>query len=94
MSRPELWAWGSFVGTLLLLVLVVDLALPLRALFADEDELACILQRLEDQPELVESYRARASNRVREAYTWDHITDGYEALFQAVVEQRTRRSVR
>ncbi len=63
-------------------------------LFTEEDELACILQRLEDQPELVESYRARAWDRVREAYTWDHITDRYEALFRAVVEQGTRRTAR
>jgi glycosyltransferase involved in cell wall biosynthesis len=61
-------------------------------LFADEDELACILQRFEDQPELVESYRARAQNRVREAYTWEQITDGYEAVFHEVVERRARRS--
>jgi glycosyltransferase involved in cell wall biosynthesis len=61
-------------------------------LFADEDELACILQRFENQPELVESYRARAWNRVREGYSWERITDGYEAVFRAVVERRARRS--
>lgn len=61
-------------------------------LFADQYELACILQRFEDQPDLVKSYRARAWNRVREAYTWEQITDGYEAVFRAVVVRRQHRS--
>ena len=61
-------------------------------LFADEDELVRILQGFEDQPGLVESYRARAWSRVREAYTWEQVTDGYEAVFRAVLERRARRS--
>jgi len=30
---------------------------------------------------LAESYRRRAPDRIRAAYTWDRITDQYEELF-------------
>jgi len=48
----------------------------------DPSGLAELLQRFEDQPELVaESGRANTA-RVAEHYSWDLVTDGYEALFE------------
>lgn len=48
----------------------------------DPEDLARRLQSVEDQPEMAERYRRRAPERIRAAYTWDHITDQYEELFQ------------
>lgn len=45
------------------------------------DDLAAKLQYIEDRPELAAEYRRRAPDRIREAYTWDHITDQYEEFF-------------
>jgi len=45
------------------------------------DDLLKKLQYIEDHPEIASDYRRRASNRIREAYTWDHITDQYEEFF-------------
>jgi len=45
------------------------------------DDLRKKLQYVEDNPELAAEYRRRAPERIREAYTWDHITDQYEELF-------------
>jgi glycosyltransferase involved in cell wall biosynthesis len=45
------------------------------------EDLAAKLQFLENTPRLVEEYRRRAPDRIREAYTWEHIVDQYEELF-------------
>ncbi|HYL92897.1 MAG TPA: glycosyltransferase, partial [Alphaproteobacteria bacterium] len=50
-------------------------------LFRDGDDLARKIKMIEDQPELAASYRRRAPERIRQAYTWEHITDQYEELF-------------
>jgi glycosyltransferase involved in cell wall biosynthesis len=47
----------------------------------DTEELARKLQDLENQPDIVADYRRRAPARIREAYTWERITDQYEELF-------------
>ena len=47
----------------------------------DPLDLAAKLQHIEDHPEVAAAYRARAPQRIREAYTWDQITDQYEELF-------------
>jgi glycosyltransferase involved in cell wall biosynthesis len=39
------------------------------------------LQRVEDHPEIAARYGLRAPERIREAYTWEAITDQYEELF-------------
>jgi hypothetical protein len=39
------------------------------------------MQYIEDHPEVAVDYRRRAPERIREAYTWEHITDQYEELF-------------
>ena len=46
----------------------------------DATDLARKLQQIEDHPEQAVKYRNRAQNRVREAYTWEKITDQYEEL--------------
>jgi glycosyltransferase involved in cell wall biosynthesis len=44
----------------------------------DPSDLARKLQRIEDHPEQAVEYRNRAPRRIREAYTWEKITDQYE----------------
>jgi glycosyltransferase involved in cell wall biosynthesis len=58
----------------------------------DHEDLARKLQELESHPEVVAEYRRRAPERIREAYTWEKITDQYEELFLqlAVGEDPTR----
>ena len=48
-------------------------------------DLTVQLERLLDDPELVESYRARARERARR-YSWDAVTDQYERLLARVSE--------
>lgn len=47
----------------------------------DPLDLATRLQHIEDSPEVAADYRSRAQERIREAYTWENITDQYEELF-------------
>lgn len=47
----------------------------------DSTDLARKLQHIEDHPEQAAEYRLRAPSRIREAYTWEKITDQYEELF-------------
>ena len=51
------------------------------------DDLTVQLERLLNDPELVEDYRRRALERARE-YSWDTVTDQYERLLTAVYEAR------
>jgi glycosyltransferase involved in cell wall biosynthesis len=46
------------------------------------EDLAVKIQILEDNPGLVDEYRMRAPERIRERYTWERITDQYEELFE------------
>jgi glycosyltransferase involved in cell wall biosynthesis len=50
-------------------------------LFRDSDELAEKIHLIESKPELAESYRRQAPDRIRAAYNWERITDQYEELF-------------
>ncbi len=52
---------------------------------AGVDDLAVQLDRLLNNPKLVEQYRRRALDRARE-YSWDAVTDQYERLLRAVCE--------
>lgn len=45
------------------------------------------LQSLLDQPERAEEYRCRAQERVRQHFTWDVVTDEYEALFAKILKK-------
>lgn len=44
-------------------------------------DLAKKMQYVDDHPEIAAEYRQRAPERIREAYTWEHITDQYEEFF-------------
>jgi glycosyltransferase involved in cell wall biosynthesis len=54
---------------------------------AGVDDLTRQLERLLDDPQLVEQYRERALERAR-GYSWDAVTDQYEQLLQAVFAGR------
>jgi glycosyltransferase involved in cell wall biosynthesis len=47
-----------------------------------------LLQRLLDDPALVEEYRRRAQERAAAVYSWEAITDQYEELFHSLLERR------
>ena len=49
--------------------------------------LAAVLDRVLADPELVEDYRCRATERARE-YSWDAVTDQYEQLLQTACDMR------
>jgi glycosyltransferase involved in cell wall biosynthesis len=48
----------------------------------DPRTLAVLLQQLDHDPTLLDGLRARASARARARFSWEHITDEYEQLFQ------------
>lgn len=54
---------------------------------ASAEALARILQQLVDDPQLVETYRQRARRRALTEYTWDSVTDRYEALFSRLLKR-------
>jgi glycosyltransferase involved in cell wall biosynthesis len=54
--------------------------------------LTAALERVLDDPALVDDYRARARERARR-YSWDAVTDQYEALLERVVAARATRDV-
>jgi glycosyltransferase involved in cell wall biosynthesis len=47
--------------------------------------LAALMTDVAQRPDLVEDYRARAMQHARERYSWDSVTDQYEALFRQLV---------
>ncbi|MBZ5564090.1 MAG: glycosyltransferase [Acidobacteriia bacterium] len=47
----------------------------------DAQDLARQIQNLESHPEVAAEYRRRAPERIRQAYTWEKITDQYEEMF-------------
>ena len=49
------------------------------------DGLAAALGRLAADPALVQQLRAAAVQRVRDRYSWEHVTDVYEGLFNKLV---------
>ena len=50
--------------------------------YASPEELTARLQAAIDQPELVETLRARARARIEAVYSWEAVTDQYEKLFK------------
>jgi glycosyltransferase involved in cell wall biosynthesis len=54
----------------------------------DAAALSTAIDAIDKDPELAARYRAKAPNRIREAYTWDFITDEYEKMFRAVAAAR------
>jgi glycosyltransferase involved in cell wall biosynthesis len=57
----------------------------------DVEDLRRQLQHVEDNPEVARRFRERAPERIREAYTWEHIADQYEDYFQELVSLRSRK---
>jgi glycosyltransferase involved in cell wall biosynthesis len=51
------------------------------------DELAKQLQFAESHPVEMQQFRARAPERIRERFTWEQITDQYEALFRKITDK-------
>jgi glycosyltransferase involved in cell wall biosynthesis len=49
------------------------------------DSLRAVLQQLLDDPDLVAAYRQRAAARAAEKFSWEAVTDAYEALFYDVL---------
>jgi glycosyltransferase involved in cell wall biosynthesis len=58
----------------------------------DPDVLAKTLSALEREPEKVAALRSRSRERILQKYTWDKITDQYEALFTRILEQKRKTS--
>lgn len=60
-----------------------EVLLPDSGLLFGEDpgDLAAKIEYIEDNPGVAETFRLRAQQRIREAYTWEHITDQHEELF-------------
>jgi glycosyltransferase involved in cell wall biosynthesis len=51
----------------------------------DAEDLHRKLEYLEHHPEVTEAYRRRAPERIRDAYSWESITDQYEEFFLRLV---------
>ncbi len=49
------------------------------------ETLAALMTDVAQRRDLVEDYRARAIRHARERYSWDSVTDQYEALFRQLV---------
>ena len=56
----------------------------------DVDALTALLTSLDRDETQAAALRARAPDRIRQAYTWDFIADEYERVFQEVVENGGR----
>ena len=52
------------------------------------EALRSVLKSVLDDPEMTATYRERASERAHRYYTWEAITDAYEALFYDVLAGR------
>ncbi|HYH85299.1 MAG TPA: glycosyltransferase [Pyrinomonadaceae bacterium] len=76
----EAMGYGNCVLTLAApenVEVVGEAAIP----YADAKDLAGQLQRVLRDGAIVNRYRQRAQERVRERYDWEHVVDEYEALF-------------
>jgi glycosyltransferase involved in cell wall biosynthesis len=60
----------------------------------DVEGLRAVLQHIDQHPELAEQYRRRAPQRIREAYTWEGVTDAYERLFYRLATGKVPESLR
>ncbi|HXV60630.1 MAG TPA: DUF1972 domain-containing protein [Vicinamibacteria bacterium] len=61
---------------------------------ASIDELASTMQTVLDRPEILQRLAERARARVREKYDWNHVTDAYEQLLEALLEKTSTIKVR
>jgi len=56
--------------------------------YGSQDELTAQLQHILDRPEEAQALRAAAEARASALYSWDRVTNDYEAWFSAVVGDR------
>jgi glycosyltransferase involved in cell wall biosynthesis len=54
------------------------------------DDLRRQLETVEDDPGMTAEFRQHAPERIRAAYSWDHITDQYEEFFYKLVQSRSK----
>lgn len=54
-------------------------------LFRDAADLAAKIRLIEEQPQLAQSHRRSAPDRIRDVYNWERIADQYEELFYQLV---------
>lgn len=54
----------------------------------DTGSLAGLIKSIESEPALVRELRLRGPKRVREHYSWDHVSEQYDRLFRDVAGQR------
>lgn len=54
----------------------------------DVDDLVRQMQAVEDDPAMADEYRRHAPERIRQAYSWERITDQYEEFFYQLAEKR------
>jgi glycosyltransferase involved in cell wall biosynthesis len=75
-------------------VLLPDCGTRYGLLFPKEPGgLARVLAAIDAQPERAAELRERAPARIRQAYTWESVTDHYEELFVAVAGSTGRRKL-
>ena len=60
---------------------------------SDWQDLRDKMQYLVDHPEVVKQYQKKAVARIKAAYTWDRIADGYETLFLKMNGQRNGKKI-
>jgi len=62
-------------------------------IFRSRDELAMTLDQIVREPDGTQytTLRAAALERARSTYSWDRVTDQYEALFSSLIDRRARR---
>jgi glycosyltransferase involved in cell wall biosynthesis len=53
----------------------------------DATSISNTISRIETDNDLVEQYKRTARSRIREAYTWEHINEQYDALFQKMLNE-------
>ena len=56
-------------------------------------DLRAKLQNVCDNPSVAEQFRRMARHRIEERFTWDHITEQYERLFDALRMRVPRREI-
>jgi len=54
----------------------------------EKESLGEMMNYLIERPDLIEEYRGKAVRRVKEAYSWDRVTDVYEEMFQKMAACR------
>jgi glycosyltransferase involved in cell wall biosynthesis len=55
----------------------------------DPNEIARLIDRLDNDKSLVDVFRLKARRRITERYTWETITDQYESLFKRMILKET-----